>query len=138
MDKKIYAGTVVKYRDKFLFCKRNSNMPYGGMWSIVGGGVENNENIKEAAVREFLEETNIEVTRDKLKLIGIIPRYNRNGKKYKGKMFVFLMNVDEKIIPDLDLAVDGEEHTKCGYFTLESIEQYNVDRHILKLLKIIN
>lgn len=136
MSEKIYAGVIVNYRDKMLFCKRNANMPYGGTWSIVGGGVEDGEKIKDAAAREFFEETSIEISKNDLEFIGIVPRYNRNGNKYKGKMFVFLMDVDKKIIPDLDLAIDGEEHTKCGYFTFEHIKRYDVDKNVMTLLKI--
>lgn len=136
MSEKIYAGVIVNYRDETLFCKRNASMPYGGTWSIIGGGVENGEKIRDAAVREFFEETSIEISKHDLEFIGIVPRYNRNGKKYKGKMFVFFMDVNEKIFPDLELAIDGDEHTNCGYFTFEDIKNFDVDKNVISLLKI--
>jgi hypothetical protein len=36
-------------------------------------------------------------------------------------MYVFLMETDERINPDLENAKDGEEHTECGYFDLENL-----------------
>ncbi len=38
----------------------------GGMWSPFGGGVEPGETLREAAVREFLEETGLRVASDRL------------------------------------------------------------------------
>ena len=56
MDKKRYAGVVVKCNDKVLLAKRNNLGSYPGMWSIFGGRVEEGEDTRDAAKRELTEE----------------------------------------------------------------------------------
>jgi hypothetical protein len=36
----------------------------------------------------------------------------------KGIMYVYLLKVDKEIEPDLENAIDGEEHTEWGYLIL--------------------
>ena len=48
-------------------------------------------------------------------------------------MYVYLMEVDEKICPDLTKAKDGNEHSECDYFTLKNnpIEDKNDQLYLL-------
>lgn len=118
--KKKYAGVVVKCGDKVLLCKRNylGNMP--GEWSIPGGKIEKQETPIDAAAREFYEETALRVT-SPLIFCGLIKRYHRDGTKLKGVMYTFYMEVEEEIYPDLEKAIDGDEHTDCGYFSIDNL-----------------
>jgi 8-oxo-dGTP diphosphatase len=50
------AITILKHDDKFLFLKRR-NPPYENLWSMVGGKVSVGEHIRDAAIREVMEET---------------------------------------------------------------------------------
>ena len=54
-------------------------------------------------------------------------------------MYVYSLEVDKEIYPDLENAVDGGEHTECGYFGINNLpldkkndEFYNI---IVKNLK---
>jgi 8-oxo-dGTP diphosphatase len=47
-----------KAADKTLFCKRHKE-PYKGLYNLVGGKIEPNENSLTAAYRELCEETGI-------------------------------------------------------------------------------
>jgi len=49
-------------------------------------------------------------------------------------MYVFMMETDEKINPDLENAKDGEEHTECGYFDLENLPFDKKDDQLGKLI----
>jgi len=118
---KKYAGVIVRKDDKCLFCKRNANLTnFGGEWSIPGGHVEKGEGIPHAAKREFQEETNHELTTP-IYFLGVIKRMNRDGTKQKGVMYVFGTDVEKEIHPDLENALDGEEHTECGYFSMNDL-----------------
>ena len=83
--------------------------------------------------REFEEETNYTLD-NKLKLVGFVKRYNRDGSEVRGLMYVFMMETDEKINPDLENAKDGEEHTECGYFDLENLPFDKKDDQLGKLI----
>ena len=50
------AITILKHEDKFLFLKRR-NPPYENLWSMVGGKISLGEHIRDAAIREVIEET---------------------------------------------------------------------------------
>jgi ADP-ribose pyrophosphatase YjhB (NUDIX family) len=120
---KKYAGVIVRKEDKCLFCKRNTDMSkFAGEWSIPGGSVEKGEGIPQAAQREFYEETNVELDTP-IYFLGVIKRMNREGTKQKGMMYVFGTDVEDEINPDLENAIDGEEHTECGYFSMNDLPQ---------------
>jgi ADP-ribose pyrophosphatase YjhB (NUDIX family) len=137
MDKKRYVGVAVKYKNKILLCKRNNQGSYPGMWSIPAGKLEENETTQEGAKREFFEETNINIDDYELNFVGLIPRHSRDGKKVKGLMYAYLINVQTPLYPDLINAIDGKEHTDCGYFTLEEIEPETSGEYFHKLAEII-
>ena len=130
---KRYAGILVKCGDEVLLCKRNNNGDLPGQWSIPCGHLNEGENPREGAVREFYEETNLKADKD-VKLVGMITRYTRDGMRVKGLMYVFLMEVDKKIMPDLKKAKDGKEHTECSYFTADNLPLHKTDQ-LGKLVK---
>lgn len=137
MDKKRYVGVAVKCNNKLLLCKRNNMGSFPGMWSIPGGKLEENETTQEGARREFFEETNIKIDDLELTFVGLIPRHTRDGKKVKGLMYVYVLNVEEPLYPDLENAIDGEEHTECGYFEIENIKPETSGEYLHKLAEII-
>ena len=137
MGKKRYVGVMVKCKDKVLLCKRNNLGSFPGMWSIPGGKLEENETPMEGAKREFLEETDVNINDKEITFIGLIPRHTRDGKKVKGLMYVYLLEVEEPIIPDLVNAIDGEEHTDSGYFTLDEIKPETSGDYFHRLAEII-
>lgn len=112
---KKYAGIIVRCKNQVLLCKRNNEGTLPGYWSCPGGKMEIGETAKEAAIREFMEETDLTIYGE-LKFIAAIKRYTRDGNTVKGLMHCYLLDVDDEIYPDLDRAIDGDEHTKCGYF----------------------
>jgi ADP-ribose pyrophosphatase YjhB (NUDIX family) len=130
---KRYSGILVKHNDKVLLCKRNNQGSLPGVWSIPAGKLNHNESPYDGALREFYEETNIKPD-SKIKLVGFINRTKRDGKKNKGLMYVFLMEVNEKINPDLENAIDGDEHSECGYFDIENIPIEDKNDQLYKII----
>jgi len=137
MDKKRYVGVAVKCNGKLLLCKRNNEGSFPGMWSIPGGKLEEDETTQEGAKREFFEETAVDIDDKEITFIGVIPRHTRDGKKIKGLMYVYLLEVENCIEPDLVNAIDGEEHTDWGYFTLDEVTPEKSGKYMYKLAEII-
>ena len=131
------AGVIVKSGNKCLLCKRSNVETYSGEWSIPGGKVEPGEEIIDAANREFYEETNKTLTGE-LEFVGVMSRMNRKGTKQSSMMYVFLIDVDNPIHPDLENAEYGEEHSECGYFSIDDLPEplaENLKEHLINVLK---
>ena len=137
MEQQTYVGIIVKKGDKCLLCKRNTKGSYPGMWSIPAGKLEQDENTIDGAKREFYEETNLDISTNDLKFSGIVPRHTRDGKKVKGRMYTYTLETEEEMMPDLQNASDGEEHSECKYFTAEQMDEMSIGTHLYKLLQII-
>ena len=117
---KVVSGVIVQSGDKVLMCKRAENKLYGGLWSIPIGHVEDNESPRDAAIREFFEETNIKLNNE-LKLIDIITENDGT------RIYVYYINSDVQLIPDLENAKDGREHEICGYYSYDELPFENED-----------
>ena len=136
-DINTFAGVIIKSGDEVLLGKRNKHKTLPGEWSIFGGHLHKGESPIDAAKREFYEETNIKLD-GKLKLAGFINKH-RDGTKTKGLMYVFFYDSDKKLIPDLNSAKDGSEHSEFKYFTLENLpfeyESDQLGQIIMRILK---
>lgn len=137
MQEQTYTGVIVKHKDRCLLCKRNAKGSYPGMWSIPAGKVEPSEDTLEAAKREFFEETHVDISNEELKFSGLVPRMTRDGRKVKGRMYTYLIEPQEEIIPDLENALDGEEHSECKYFSPSEMDELSTGKYLYKLLQII-
>jgi 8-oxo-dGTP pyrophosphatase MutT (NUDIX family) len=126
------AGIIVKVNDKCLVCKRTAEIDEPSKWAIPMGGIEEGEDPKDAAYREFYEEMGVPVEQD-IKSFVKINRYNKLGQ-IKTILHVFVLKTDTKIIPDLENAMDGFEHTECAYMTLEEIKKLNMSSGIKEVL----
>lgn len=72
---------------RLLFCKRTKN-PYKGLYNLVGGKIEENENGFEAAYRELEEETGIDANKIQLNHMMDFTYYNQDCyvEIYVGKL----------------------------------------------------
>ncbi len=130
------SGVIVKVKDKILLCKRAKTNSEPGIWAIPMGGIEDMEEPIDAAYREFHEEMGVELNSD-LKYLGKIRRFAKGGQ-IKSLLHIFLYESDKKLIPDLNSAKDGFEHSECGYFNKEEILNLNMSNGILNaILEII-
>jgi 8-oxo-dGTP pyrophosphatase MutT (NUDIX family) len=131
-----YVGVLVKHKEEFLLCKRSpktKSLP--GMWSIPAGKLEVYESTHEGAKREFFEETNISIINKKIKILDIIDRYSRDGSRINGQFYVYLLESPDRLVPDLVNAIDGDEHTECGYFIVEELDGLNIDDKLKNMIK---
>ena len=130
---KKWAGIILKHNDEVLLCKRAPDKSMPNVWSIPSGKIEDGESPGQAAIREFYEETNIELD-PKIEFVGFIDKFKKHGTK-KGHMFVFFKETENKLNPDLEMAQDGFEHTACKYYKQSDIPQQDENKELLDLLK---
>lgn len=80
MKKPVLAVDVVAiYRNEGIILVKRSHDPYKDHWAIPGGLVEYGETVENAAVREFKEETGLEV-----KLVKIVGVYSDPSRDPRG------------------------------------------------------
>jgi 8-oxo-dGTP diphosphatase len=111
---KEYAGIVVRANNKCLMCKRASFHNFlPNVWSIPSGHVEEGETPRDGAIREFVEETNMVVKN--IKYVSAIINNDKEGNP-ESKMYIFVMNLSDEVLPNLEKAKDGREHTSVVTF----------------------
>ncbi len=67
---------------------RRGNEPFKGKYALPGGFVEPGETIEQAATRELLEETGIEVAPEHWKILGA---YSEPGRDPRGRVISIVM-----------------------------------------------
>ncbi len=122
------VAVVVLEGDRILLGKRAPEVSYGGMWCIPCGHLEWDEEVREAAAREFREETGLEVN-----FTGVVavhsnfhnPRQHTVGIWFKGEV------VEGELKPDDDLV-------ELGFFPLDNPPEplaFPTDRLVIEELK---
>ena len=107
------AVVIVNDLGEVLLEKRSDN----NLWGLPGGLIELNETIKEAAIREVKEETNLDVSLTKF--IGIFSNpFMRWKEKDYAKVFTFAFTA--KVIGG-ELKVNDHESLLMKYFAYEEL-----------------
>jgi 8-oxo-dGTP diphosphatase len=88
------VDVIVLKDEQLLMVKRAAKLLNGGKWALVGGYVDRDENIEQAAKREVLEETGWQIK--DLVLLRIIDRPTRKGEDRQNICFVFFATATEK------------------------------------------
>ncbi|HSX45708.1 MAG TPA: NUDIX hydrolase [Candidatus Saccharimonadia bacterium] len=88
------VDTLVLKDDKILMVKRTAKLLEGGKWGIVGGFVDRDETVAEAAAREVFEETGWKIK--DLTLLTYIDNPNRPNEDRQNISFVFFCEAVEQ------------------------------------------
>ena len=88
---KKWAGIILKHKNTVLMCKRSPDKSMPNTWSIPSGKIEEEELPNKAALREFFEETDIQLEPN-INFVGFITKFKKDGEK-KGHMFVFSQEI---------------------------------------------
>ena len=91
MERKLFHLTVslIIFKDNKVLLMRRCNTKYmNGMYSLVGGHVEENESLKQAIIRESKEELGIDIIENSLKIVCMIRNDNDNN------YFNFFLGID--------------------------------------------
>lgn len=127
LEKKYYkdgAFCIIEKNQKFLFQKRKDN----GKWDLPGGGIETDEDPREAMAREVFEETGINLKEENeeiknipqiAKLIQSLPEKAKEAlKQNTGTVYLYY----KELLKDVSLHLN-EEVTEFKWFTKEEITQ---------------
>ena len=120
-DPKVSTVCVVAREGEVLFIKRG-NEPGYGLWSLPGGYVDRGEVVEEAAVREVLEETGLEV-----EVGGLLGVFSEAGRP------VILVAYEAHECGGILAA--GPEALDLGFFATDALPPiaFPRDTHLLEL-----
>ncbi len=108
--RKVVAGGIIEKDGKYLLVQETQEH-CRGQWNIPAGGVDDGENVIDAAKREVFEETGC-----KVEITGILEIVNRNLEDRDVIIFIF----DTKLIEE-NIQIDGEEISDVKWFSYEEI-----------------
>ncbi|HWD57221.1 MAG TPA: NUDIX hydrolase [Stellaceae bacterium] len=104
---KIVVGSVARWGDKILLCRRAID-PRQGFWTLPAGYLELNESTRDGAAREAWEEARAKIAIDSLLAIYDIPRISQVQLIYRARL------IDETIAA-------GPESLEVGLFGWDEI-----------------
>jgi ADP-ribose pyrophosphatase YjhB (NUDIX family) len=126
------AGGLVQRKNKFLFIKRN------GVWDIPKGKLEKGEKVEQAAVREIVEECNVNSPKIKEHLINTYHTYKMNGKKCLKKTYWFWMEAnkkDKKLKPQKEEGITKVKYLKPSKFDKVKSNTYQSIIEVINILE---
>ena len=108
----IIASCCVKDHDRILLVQENKN-EVKGLWDLPGGKLKTTESIKQAAIREIMEETGYSI---ELKSILLMQNYITS----KGEMLIIYFNAE--LLNKKQEKYREEEIKNVKWFTIEEIK----------------
>jgi 8-oxo-dGTP diphosphatase len=124
------VGAIIIERDQVLLVKRGQ-APLAGEWSIPGGLVEVGETLRQAAVREALEETGLTVGVGEL--LGVYDRVLRDADHRARYHYVLIDFLCRKIAGALRAADDADE---ARWFTQDELAGLSLARDTGEVIQI--
>ncbi len=106
-------------KDNKVLMELRKNKFDAGLYSLVGGCMEDGETVKQAAVREIKEEVGLKVHEDDIEVISVLHRITPKPDSWQSIEFVLLVN---KFSGNPNLL----ENNVCGdlkWFPLENLPQ---------------
>ena len=124
------VGAIIIERDRVVLVKRGQ-APLLGQWSIPGGMLEVGETLREAAVREVLEETGLQVEAGEL--LGVFDRILRDDEQRTLYHYVLIDFLCRRIAGEPLAACDAAE---ARWFRRDEIGKLSLAEDTAKVINL--
>ena len=124
------VGAIIIEQDRVLLVKRG-HPPLTGEWSIPGGVLEVGETLRQAAVREAMEETGLTV--EVGELLGVYDRVLRDADERTRYHYVLIDFLCRKIAGEPRAAGDADE---ARWFTCGELAQLALAADTAQVIKL--
>ena len=126
----IGVGAIIVEDHRVVLVKRG-HPPLAGEWSIPGGVLEVGETLREAAVREALEETSLAV--EPANLLGVYDRILHDDQGRTHYHYVLIDFLCRRVGGDLKAAGDADE---ARWFTAEEVAQLPLAKDTAEVIRL--
>jgi ADP-ribose pyrophosphatase len=124
------VGAIIVADGRVLLVKRG-HPPLAGEWSIPGGMLEVGERVREAVVREVLEETGLMV--ETADLLGVYDRILRDGSGKTHYHFVLIDFLCRRLAGEPQAAGDAED---VRWFSREEAEKLPLPQDTAEVIRL--
>ena len=118
----VTVDAVILCCDSILLIQRRDD-PFKGYWALPGGFMNIEETIKEAFLRETMEETNLDLSWFNLMEVGVFDNPSRDDR---GRVISFAFSTRIPIA-DSALAKAGDDATRLSWFSINSLPNLAFD-----------
>jgi 8-oxo-dGTP diphosphatase len=123
------VGVLIEKDGKYLLIRRAAD-PDKGMWSVPGGLVEVGERVRDAAVREAMEETGLKVKLvERLGVVDKIMRDDDGRVRYHFIIVQFLARIVEGEVKAMDDALEAR------WVRLSELPSYDITASLRDFLR---
>ncbi len=126
------VGVLIRDGERYLLIRRASE-PDAGLWSIPGGLVEVGERAAEAAAREALEETGLEV--EIVDVLGVVDKIMRDEE---GRVKYHFVIVDYVATPTGGSLKPSSDALDARWVKADELPRYELSPTLVELLKRVN
>lgn len=102
---------IIVDQNKILIQQRSKTSPGAGFWNFPGGGVEKDESIEAAAVRELKEEADLNVKEDDITYLG----------NYAGKHLIIHFFITREYTGEVNINKESDDYE---WVTLQELPKY--------------
>ncbi len=124
------VGAIIIERDRVVLVKRG-HPPLAGEWSIPGGVLEMGETLRQAAVREALEETGLAV--EPGELLGVFDRILRDADERTRYHYVLIDFLCRRTAGELQAAGDAAE---ARWFTRAEVRKLSLAEDTAEVIQL--
>ena len=124
------VGAIIIERNRVLLVKRG-HPPLLGEWSIPGGVLEVGETLRQAAVREAMEETGLTV--EVGELLGVYDRVLRDADERTRYHYVLIDFLCQRIAGEPHAAGDADE---ARWFTRAELTELSLAEDTTEVIKL--
>ncbi len=113
---------IIKDKKQILLQKRSAEkLIFPNVWApAVGGHISAGEDLRDTAIRETKEETNIDITASQLNFISIVNDY-AHFNNYHENEFLHLFTMDLR--EEIDLNISNNEVAGLRWFEIKELEE---------------
>jgi 8-oxo-dGTP diphosphatase len=127
----VFVALILRKNEKILLIRRSNTGSGDGFYSCAGGGVDGDETITQAMIREADEELGIKLKKENLKIVHIVHSKKRQDANENVGFFLEATEWDGEL-----RNMEPHKHDDVSWFCLNNLPKNTFPRliHVIKMV----